>query len=202
MGRYLDKTTFKQWAHDDVKVDDNLIDQAIAAAEELIDQAAGRELQVVTGSTVASARQIAPTGSTDVLQIWDADEVTTVVENGVTLTEGTHYQLEPLNQLSAVTGAYRPYDTIRRLSGCWYVDSTGAPSVTVTAKWGWAQASIPSAVIEACKVLANDWLGHRHGGMGNVGVTPDGFTSGAKEWPMVRKAVASVTVRTPMLMVG
>ena len=190
--RYLPVETFKQWNHDDIAVDDNLIESAINAAEELIDEYAGRGLEVVTGATSATARVVAPDVNTALLRIWDADEVSTVVENGTTLTVGTHYQLEPLNQISPTTGAYRPYDTIRRLSGCWYTNA-GEATVTVTAKWGWAQASIPAAVVEACKVLTRDWLAHRTSSLGVVGANEGGFSIGAREWPQVRKAIATIS---------
>lgn len=190
--RYLDPTTFKQWARDDVAADENLVEAAILASEELIDEAAGRGLEVVDGSTSATARVFRPDGVTDMLVIPDADSVSSVVENGTTLTEDTHYVLEPFNQIHPVTGAYRPYSVVRRVGGVWYQDYPKA-TVTVTAKWGWDEDKIPAAIVEACKVLANDWLAHRNSSLGVVGANEGGFSIGAREWPMVRKAVALIT---------
>ncbi len=189
--RYLDVATFKQWAHDDVNVDDNLIKRAILAAEELIDQRASRELQVVTASTSATSRSKVPDVGSNILPIWDADEITIVVENGTTLTEGTHYQLEPVGQRSQTTGAYRPYSKIRRLYGCWYTDD-GKATVTITGKWGWAEASFPNLVIEACTSVAQDWLANRGTHHGITGVTGDGFAIGMRSNKLVEAALSAI----------
>jgi len=79
-----------------------------------------------------------------------------VTENGATLTAGTDYQAEPLNNLTDA-GQTWPYYTLRRLNGIgWFATAGnyGAATVSVNASWGWL--AIPYPVVEACKMLGKD----------------------------------------------
>ena len=192
--RYLTPIEFRSWARSEVADDDAIIEEAIQAAEGIIDSEAARSITLVTGATSATARVFRARPGARVLPIHDADEVTTVVENGTTLTENTHYQLEPLNQIDDTTGDYRPYDRIVRLGACWYSDGYDA-DITVTAKWGWDENSIPPVVKEACKAVTAAWLKYRNGVGGVVGATGDGFAIGEREEMMVRKAVRAIKGR-------
>lgn len=186
---WLPVEIFRQWAHDDVPDDDNLVDQAIAAGQQLLEKEAGRTLTPASGTS--SARSFRPDGYTDLLWINDCDSITSIVENGVTLVAGTDYQAEPLNQIDSDTGDYRPYDRLRRLNAAWYRNGHQA-TVVATCDWGWASASIPPIVVEATQVLAKDWLGHRIVNLGVVGSTADGFSIGIRQSPTVRRAVNTI----------
>lgn len=186
--RYLTVEKFQQWARDDIDLDEELIEEAINASEEWLDFETKRQLILVDDDTVASARSYRPDCSTT-LWIGDAAEIVSVVENGVTLTAGDDYQAEPLNNITASTGAYRPYERLERLDQIWYRNGQRA-TVTVTAKWGWE--SIPASVVEACKFLTQDWLTNRDIRGNVVGTTADGFSIGVRENPNVRRALHAV----------
>lgn len=180
--RYLPVATFKQWWKTETTADDSaLIEPAINAAELAIDNALGRRM-VVAGS--GSARVYAPNQCSNILRIHDATTVTSIVENTVTLTVGTDYQLEPLNGLSA-SGEAWPYFKVRKLSGHWYAE-TGKATITVTATWGWA--AIPFEVVESCKIIAADMLSNRDMRNGLVAITEAGGV-GSRENATVRNMI-------------
>lgn len=181
--RYLPAGAFEKWARSDNQTNRDLVEAAIRAAEQELDGMTGRYIAPADAS--ATARVFVPTHRSDLLVITDAAAVTSVVENGTTLTEGTHYQLEPLNGRT-VSGQYRPYDVLRRLGGCWYSDGHRA-AVSVTANWGWT--TIPAEAVEACKVLTADWLEYRSVRLGVVGSTDQGFSIGVRSNPAVRQAI-------------
>ena len=186
--RYLTVASYKDWANDDTSASDDLIEEAINASEEWIDTESGRRLVVVDGSTTATAQSFRPDGSC-YLNIPDAAEITSVVENGTTLTEDTHFQAEPFGNLHPTTAAYRPYDRLTRLDAFWYTNGPRA-TVVVTAKWGWT--AIPSAVVTAARVLTSDWLANRQVRLGVVGSTADGFSIGIRENPNVLRALKAI----------
>jgi hypothetical protein len=190
MTRYVTASSFRAWARDDVTADDDLIGEAIEAAEEWLDEELGRYIYPVTGSTSATARTYVPGYCTDVLHIHDAASVSSVVENSITLVEGTDYQLEPLSNVSVNGNEYRPYDVVRRLpyGQTWYTDGP-VGTVVVTAKWGWTSTSIPSAASQAIRFLASDWLANRDVRGGVIGSTTDGFSIGVRTNPNVMRAV-------------
>lgn len=189
MGGYLERETFRDWTRNEIKGGDDLIDQAIAAAEELIDSEAGRSLVLVDESVAPTAQQFRPLHNVPFLDIPDAAEVTSVVENGNPLVVDEDYVLEPFGNLDPATQAWRPYHQVTKAHGCWYTNGH-LPTVTVTARWGWAE--IPAVVVEACKVLAQDWLEHRNVRLGVVGSTNDGFSIGVRSSPLVARAVEVV----------
>jgi len=190
--RYLEVEAFKDWARDEVSVDDDLIDQAINAAELAIDNALQRRMVVVTdGAPGLSARAYVPAAS-DLLFIDDCTEVTVITDNGTTLTVGTDYQLEPLNGLSGA-GESVPYYKVRRLSGCWYRDGHKA-TVSVTARWGWA--AIPPQVLESCKIVTQDILENRNTRFGLAGISQEGFSIRIRENPVVAKMILNYQYAT------
>lgn len=180
--RYVPVATFKQWWKTEISVDDTLVEAAINAAETAIDNALQRRMVVASGTP--SARVFRPTDS-DVLYINDAKTVTSIVENGTTLTSGTDYVLEPLNGISA-TGETWPYYRVLRYGRCWYTDGVKA-TVTVTADWGWT--AIPYEVIESCKIIASDMLSNRDMRNGLVAITEAGGV-GSRENLTVRNMIA------------
>lgn len=181
--RYVPVATFKQWWKDETSADDTLIEAAINAAETAIDNALQRRMIVASGTT--SARVFRPNPCTPILYFDDAKTVTSIVENGVTLTSGTDFVLEPLNGLST-TGEAWPYYRALRYGRDWYTDGVKA-TVTITADWGWS--AIPYEVIESCKIVAADMLSNRDMRNGLVAITEAGGV-GSRQNQTVRDMVA------------
>lgn len=190
--RYLTVETFQAWARDDITADTNLIEIAINTSEEWLDDKAGRSLVLVDGDTVATARKFRPEHCVETLVIPDCAEITSVVENGTTLTVDVDYQAEPFDNLDPSSQQYRPFDTLTRLDRYWYTNGR-RPTVTVTGKWGWAE--IPAVVVTACEILTNDWLQNRNVSLGVVGSTSEGFSIGVRQNPNVLSAIR--TIRGP-----
>ena len=170
---YVTLQTFKTYIENERTgtANDDRLQAALDAAHQGIDDFLGRAMVVASGSTT---RSYAPDGD-ELLTIHDCTTITAVTENGVTLTAGTMYQAEPLNNLTE-SGATWPYWQLRRLNGYgWYTNpaSYGAVTVTVTGTFGWA--AIPTPVVEACKMLAKDIAAARElrgdvAGFGEYGV--------------------------------
>jgi hypothetical protein len=190
--RYLSVASFQSWSRNDITSDTAHIEEAIQTSEEWLDDRAGRTLVPVTDSTDSSVRSFVVGPRTDVLFIPDCAEITSVVEDGTTLTAGTHYQAEPLNNLDPDSQAYRPYDRLVRLDAYWETDGRRA-TVTIDGKWGWSE--IPKSVVTACRILTNDWLMNRDVRLGVVGSTVDGFSIGVRQNPYVLSAIE--TIRGP-----
>lgn len=181
--RYLPVATFKQWWKSEISADDTLIEAAINAAETAIDNALKRRLIVASGTP--SARLYRPDHSAaQILYIDDATSITSVVENGTTLTSGTHYVAEPLNGIGS-SGEAMPYYRLLRYGSYWWHDGVKT-TVTVTADWGWS--AIPPEVVESCKIIASDMLSNRDMRNGLVAITEAGGV-GSRENLTVRSMV-------------
>lgn len=187
--RYLSVEAFQTWARDDIDADVSLIETGIKTSEEWLDDKAGRSLVLVTDATEASSRKFRPEPCTDELLIPDLAEITSVTENGATLTVDVDYQAEPFDNLDPSSQQYRPFDKLVRLDRYWYRDGR-RPTVVVTGKWGWTQ--IPSVVITACEILTNDWLQNRNVSLGIVGSTTEGFSIGVRQNPNVLSAINTI----------
>lgn len=150
----VDLVTFRSYAGINrfAPSDDDLIVAAIGAATVGINEATERHF---ASADVTATPRSYPSKCSPLLFIDDCTEVTSITDNATALTVD-QYQLEPLNN-TGPSGEYRPYSEIRRRCG-WY-DSCGWANVVVTAKWGWA--TIPSPIVEACKILAKDILANR-----------------------------------------
>jgi hypothetical protein len=147
-------STFKDYARNELgTADDTAIQAALDAAHSSAYQYVGRSLEVAGAS---SARTFVPIAY-DLLRIDDCATITSVVNNGTTLTTAD-YQAEPVGNRN-FSGAYQPIEQLRMINGgAWYIDS-GKATVTVTAAWGWSAA--PAAGVEAVKILAKDILMQR-----------------------------------------
>lgn len=180
---WLSVEDLKAYCRDEIPTDnDEHYEDAIDAAVGLLQRDTNRVF-TIAGDT-ATARVYRPYRDRRLLFIDDCTEITSVVENGATLTVGVGYQAEPLNGLT-FSGESSPYHTLRRLSACWYTDDDKA-TVSVTAKWGWS--SIPPLVLSATKILAKDILSTRQVSFGLVAVTESaGIT--ARTNPIVRACV-------------
>jgi hypothetical protein len=183
----FDLERFKEWARTEITEDDGLNAQAGAAAVASVGAWAGRTFTWIdTATATATVRRFRPWGSgTRILPIDDAAEITAVTESGSALTVDVGYQAEPFGNRNDA-GDWRPYDRLVRLDQCWYTDDV-RPTVTVTAKWGWT--TIPAGAVEAVKVLAQDWAQNRNTSFGFGGVTPDGFSVGMRDNPLVVQAI-------------
>lgn len=169
MGRYVDVDDLKKYVKSETSYDEDLYELAILAAERRLDTETGRYI-AVAGAT-ATARVYRPTNHrSTMLFIHDCVAITSVVDNGATLTADVDYIAEPLNGLSP-SGEARPFDTLRRYSNYWYWDEA-LPTVTVTARWGWA--AIPDMAKTACVIAAKAYLDNRDLSFGIVGAAEFG----------------------------
>jgi|SRR6185503_11031399 len=189
MTRYLSVSELKAYVRSEISVDDAFYEDAILAAETIIDNATARKF-VVADPAVSTARTYRPSGGCIQL-IDDAVAIVSIVDNGATLTSGTDYQAEPLNGLSDA-GESVPFYALRRLGfyySHWYnwYGVPNAATITVTARWGWP--AIPAQVKESCKIIAKDVFNMRNTtGFGLVGITEAGGI-GTRENAIVQKTV-------------
>ncbi len=183
--RYLDDELFADWLRDGIGGNRALNEQSIAAAEQQLDRLAGRSFQVAADT--GTARKFRPKPGAGTLFIPDAAVIESVVENGTTLTVDVDFEPAPFNNLDPVTGNYRPYDRLHRLDAAWYSYGDSRSTVTVTARWGWA--TVPMVIVEACKVLAADWLSNRDAQVGTIGLDGNGFAIGVRRNPFIADAV-------------
>lgn len=93
-----------------------------------------------------------------------AGTVGLTVTNNTSVVAAADFQLEPLNGLEY--GVTVAYTKIRLISGVWYRNG-GQATLSMVAPWGWP--SMPSAVVEACRVLAKDLAGLRDSRFGVAG---------------------------------
>ena len=124
---------------------------ALAAAHQAIYSHCGRDFAVASGS---SARSFRPDPHSRRLSINDCTTITSVVEDGATLTVNVDWVAEPLNNLDEV-GRTVPYTQLARYNAYWVTDDV-LPTVTVTASWGWLAQ--PAGAVEACKMLGKDLM--------------------------------------------
>lgn len=157
---YVALEEFKVYVRSEIgTIDDGDMAAVLSSAEDAVDDYCGRSFDVA-GS--GSARVYVPTG-TNALYIHDATTITSVVDDGTTLTSGTDYQKEPINGLVGAMSV--PYYRLRRLSGSWDGDGDEA-TISVTATWGWT--ATPERVKQATKMLAKELLEARNNKSGYV----------------------------------
>lgn len=142
---------------------------ALDAAEEAVCDFCARQFTLATGTPSVRRFRVA-NPSTNMLAIDDCVSVTTVSDNGATIS-ASGYQLEPLNGRNA-SGDVVPYDSIRRLDASWSWSFDGEALVSITADWGWAE--IPSRVKQAVLITAKDVYQQRNTTAGVVGVSDFG----------------------------
>jgi hypothetical protein len=174
--------TFKSYIRDEGNgLDDAILQGYLDAATAALNNACSRQW-VLAGS--AAARSFQPRGWSNTLYINDCTTITSVVDNGVTLTVGTDYQPEPLNHLSDA-GETVPYYKLVRPYLDWY-SNNGLASVVVTATWGWA--AIPYQISQACLVLGKELCNNQDVRLGIVAVS-DAAISGIRTNKIARDAV-------------
>lgn len=169
MARYLALQAFKSWSHDETFKDDVEIERHLVAAEQAIDNALLRRIELA--GEVASPRMYAPRHAhQSVLAIDDAAEIVSVTESGAPLALGVDVIAEPLNGISA-SGDPRPSHSLVRSTGYWSCAGR-LPTVTVVARWGWP--AIPAEIVTAGYIEAADRLRNREVRHGLVDVTDAG----------------------------
>ena len=142
---------------------------ALDASEEAVNDYCGRVFAVATGTSTSRLFR-AGGEATTWLSIHDCVSVTSVVDNGSTLSASA-YQLEPLNGRTA-TGKQVPYDSIRRLDATWSRSWDEEALIAVVADWGWT--AIPSPVKQGQLIIAKDIYQQRNTTAGVVGVSDFG----------------------------
>lgn len=159
----VDVEAFKLYVRNELgDLDTAILTGALLAAESAVNNDCHRVFTVADDT--ATERRYVGSGRLT-LAIHDCAEIDSVDDNGTGLVDGTDFQAEPLNNLDDA-GDYRPFDLLRR-STIWYADVSGFATVTVTARWGWAE--IPSPVTEAIKILAKDIAANRDVRLGVAG---------------------------------
>jgi len=149
-------------------VDDTLLEQAIESASRRIDGYCGRWFYKTTSTAIL----VYPFDYYN-LPVQDIANTTVIVKvstqgNGVydqTWTQGTDYQLEPLN---ASLNSY-PYRRITATGGKTFPIQLqpNVPYVQVTAQWGWQ--NVPIDVTQACVLLSIRQFARLNAALGIVG---------------------------------
>lgn len=129
---------------------DARLQAALDAADRGIDIHCGRNIAVAGAASERVFRPGSPTSR--YLAIDDCTTITSVAEDGSTLTANTDYVADPLNQLSQ-WGETWPTEGLFRVDRYWYWNDVRT-TVSINATWGWT--AIPTPVVEACKMLAKD----------------------------------------------
>lgn len=174
---------FKAYVRDEAAgLNDTVLQGYIDAASQALNNACQRKWVVASGG--ATPRSFQPHGLSCLLPIHDCTTITSVVDNGVTLTTGVDYQPEPLNHLSAA-GETVPFHKLMKPSSHWY-SSNGLASVVVTATWGWA--AIPFQITQACLVLGKELCNNQDVRFGIVAVN-EAAAFGIRQNKVVRDAV-------------
>lgn len=157
--------TFRAWKNCPTDPTDALIQLAIDAAEEAVNDHCGRVFTVAGGSTT---RLYTPDGPRcTVVRIHDCTSITTVVDDGSTIAAGDR-QSEPVNGLLA-NGDSSPFTQIRLLAGAYWSYDEHKATVSVTGTFGWS--ALPDRYTNAVLILAGDILDQRALQNGIIGFT-------------------------------
>jgi hypothetical protein len=149
-------------------VDDTLLEQAIESASRRIDGYCGRWFYKTTSTAIL----VYPFDyySVPVQDIANTSVIVKVSTQGnnvydQTWTQGTDYQLEPLN--ASLNGD--PYNRITAIGGKTFPIQLqpNVPYVQITAQWGWQ--SVPIDVTQACVLLAIRQFARLNAALGIVG---------------------------------
>lgn len=167
MGRFIDTDDLKKWVKDETAYDVDLYDMAIEAAEQFLDDETGGYIAVASDTATPATFQ-PRTPASEYLWITNCAEITSVVENGATLTANVDYVAEPRPKAAGVP---RPYYKLRRIGARWYWNDW-KDTVTVTARWGFQ--TLPAGGKMACLVAAKMHLDGRDLRSGLVGAADFG----------------------------
>jgi hypothetical protein len=174
-------------------------ERAIEAASRAIDAMCERRFYK---DTTATAR-LYPMGSYYELAVDDFWTTTGLVIATDTGDDGTFettwsasdYELWPRNGIVAGIEGW-PYRTVRSVEGRTFPCGRRT-TVQVTAQWGWA--AVPTAVVQACSLIAHDYWKAKDAPFGIAGIEGDGIVARIRANPQVRALlgpyVKSGTVR-------
>lgn len=141
--------------------DDTALTNALSAASRDIEGWCGRQFNDYGSAT---PRVYYPDTLTTVTvdDFWIGGAITVALDYSnagsySSILQSANYQLEPLNGIVDGTGGW-PYYRIRAIQTwypIWYT-SIGDPrtSIQITAQWGWA--AVPTPIVEACLMLAEE----------------------------------------------
>lgn len=180
--RYVTYADFDLYVRSETNVDVALKHQCLDAAVIAVDNALKRRVERTAEDAVDEPRTYRPEGH--YLFIDDMSEVTSITENGVVLTAGTDFVLEPLNGRSQ-SGEPRPYDCAIRYGQCWHADWP-KPTITVLGKPGWP--SIPPPIVEMCKIIGKAYVDTRNTSLGIAALTESGAVS-ARDVKLVTETI-------------
>lgn len=197
MPRLLEVEDYKVWARNDLPtVDNSVIEDGILAAEQSLDNACHRRIELgavdINGDvdlTAATVRLFRPYDRSTLLFIDDCTAVTAISENSSALDDD-YWQLEPLNGRSKA-GELVPYDSVRCIYRYWF--HNGAIPISVSAVWGWP--GWPTSYSLTLKILTKAHLDGRDIRAGIAGFSPDGFAVSEREAKVVRQFVRDYSLR-------
>jgi hypothetical protein len=182
--------------------DDTALTNALSAASRAIEGCCGRQFNDAGSAT---ARVYYPDDLANII-VDDFSTASNLVvaadySNGTvygTTIASTNYQLEPLNGVVDGTTGW-PFYRIRAIQ-TWYplwLTTLGYPraSVQITAQWGWA--AVPTPVVEACLMLAEETFEMRKAPYGVAGFDQYGSVR-VRENPKIYAMLARY-IRTPIL---
>lgn len=152
MADYTSRATVKTYLGipDGTTSEDSAIDDALAAAEDEIDNICGRTF-VVPGSATAKVYQ--PVNGV-IVAVDDIAQTTSLVVKTDTANDGAYDTTLTVTSEYIVEGNAAPYRIIRRVDGSTFPRYTSdRPTVEVTAYWGYAM-SVPGPVVQAATVLS------------------------------------------------
>ena len=160
--------------------DDTAITAAVNASSRWIDNFCNRRRFGFNVATAATARTYRPLTLYRCMvdDISSNTSLVVKVDQGgdgtyeTTWTNGTHFLLEPLDEVAA-DGGSRPYTSLTAIdSSSFPMLARRRPAVQVTALWGWP--AVPALVTEACYQLAEETFKLKDAPFGVAGVNDFG----------------------------
>lgn len=144
-------------------VDDVLLQSALDAADDAIDQFCGRNFTAATEDTVRYYASAKP----DYVEIDDITAITEVATStdGATWVATTNYQAEPLNNL--MDGIAFPYTRLRSTNYDAWPNMLGIATVRVTGRFQFGY--LPAAIVEAAKLHASKLFARNASPLGVAG---------------------------------
>jgi hypothetical protein len=183
---YLTLPQFKEIIGKTTVTDDAPAERAIEAASRAIDAMCERRFYKDTSAT-ARVYDMSTYYELAVDDFWTTTSLAVATDTGddgtfETVWASTDYELWPRNGIvSGIEGW--PYRTIRAVEGRTFPCGRRT-TVQVTAQWGWA--AVPTAVVQACSLVANDYWKAKDAPFGIAGVEGDGIVARIRANPQVR----------------
>jgi hypothetical protein len=183
---YLTLAQFKEIVGKTTVADDPVAERAIEAASRAIDAMCERRFYKDTSAT-ARVYRLDSMAQVSVDDFWTTTSLAVATDTGddgtfETTWASSDYELWPRNGIvSGIEGW--PYRTIRAVEGRTFPYGART-TVQVTAQWGWA--AVPTAVVQACSLVANDYWKAKDAPFGIAGVEGDGIVARIRSNPQIR----------------